>query len=56
MTEELQELGFEVGHHRIGRLMRESGNGNYYDNVVVETFFKTLKAELIWRNTWQTRR
>jgi hypothetical protein len=23
---------------------------------VVETFFKTIKAELIWRHTWQTRR
>jgi len=29
---------------------------NCYDNAVVETFFKTLKAELIWRQTWQTRR
>ncbi len=25
-------------------------------NAVVETFFKTLKAELIWRSIWQTRR
>jgi len=33
-----------------------SGKGNCYDNAVVETFFKTLKAELIWRNTWQTRK
>ena len=33
-----------------------SGKGNCYDNAAVETFFKTLKAELIWRNTWQTRR
>jgi transposase InsO family protein len=32
-----------------------SGKGNCYDNAVVETFFKTLKAELIWRNKWQTR-
>ena len=23
---------------------------------MVETFFKTIKAELIWRHTWQTRR
>ena len=22
----------------------------------MESFFKSLKAELIWRNTWQTRR
>jgi transposase InsO family protein len=23
---------------------------------VVETFFKSIKAELIWRNRWETRR
>ena len=33
-----------------------SGKGDCYDNAVVETFFKTLKAELIWRHTWHTRR
>jgi len=33
-----------------------SGRGNCYDNAAVETFFKTIKAELIWRRTWQTRR
>ena len=32
-----------------------SGTGNCYDNAVVETFFKTLKAELIWRTVFQTR-
>ena len=32
-----------------------SGKGNCYDNAVVETFFKTIKAELIWRQQWQTR-
>jgi putative transposase len=26
-----------------------SGKGNCYDNAAVETFFKSLKAELIWR-------
>ncbi|QOK68009.1 hypothetical protein HUZ31_02600 [Brucella suis bv. 5] len=26
-----------------------SGTGNCYDNAMVETFFKTLKSELIWR-------
>jgi transposase InsO family protein len=25
MTEELQELGLQVGHQRVGRLMRENG-------------------------------
>ncbi|MEM9969240.1 MAG: IS3 family transposase, partial [Pseudomonadota bacterium] len=24
--------------------------------AMVETFFKTIKAELIWRRSWQTRR
>lgn len=33
-----------------------SGKGNCYDNASVETFFKSLKAELIWRQRWQTRR
>lgn len=32
-----------------------SGKGNCWDNAVTETFFKTLKAELIWRQTWYTR-
>jgi transposase InsO family protein len=25
-------------------------------NAAVETFFKTIKAELIWRRSWETRR
>jgi transposase InsO family protein len=33
-----------------------SGAGNCYDNASVETFFKSLKAELIWRQKWPTRR
>jgi transposase InsO family protein len=33
-----------------------SGKGNCYDYAAVETFFKSLKAELIWRHTWVTRR
>ncbi len=28
-----------------------SGKRNCYDNAAVETFFKTIKAELIWRDT-----
>ena len=24
-----------------------------WDNVVVETFFKTLKAKVIWRRRWE---
>ena len=33
-----------------------SGKGNCYDNSAVESFFKSLKAELVWRRDWQTRR
>jgi len=42
----LRELGSQVSM---------SGKGNCYDNAAIETFFKTLKAELIWRQAWQTR-
>jgi transposase InsO family protein len=31
-----------------------TGKGNCYDNAVVENFFKTSKAELVWRRTWET--
>ncbi|WP_428846074.1 IS3 family transposase [Magnetospirillum sulfuroxidans] len=33
-----------------------SGKGNCYDNAMVETVFKTIKSELIWRTAWQSRR
>lgn len=33
-----------------------SGKGNCYDNAAIETFFKTIKAELIWHRTWEIRR
>jgi putative transposase len=32
-----------------------SGKGNCYDNAMVETFFKTLKSELVWRTIFHTR-
>ena len=32
-----------------------SGKGNCYDNAMVETFFKTIKTELIWKTSFQTR-
>ena len=38
----LRQHGFKVSM---------SGKGNCYDNAAVETFFKTIKAELIWRDT-----
>lgn len=33
-----------------------SGKGNCYDKSAVESFFKSLKAELAWRLDWHTRR
>jgi transposase InsO family protein len=32
-----------------------SGRGNCHDNSMVETFFKTIKSELIWPVAWQSR-
>jgi putative transposase len=31
-----------------------SGKGNCFDNAVVESFFKSLKSELVWRTVFQT--
>ncbi len=33
-----------------------SGKGNCYDSSAVESFFKSLKAELVWRRNRKTRR
>ena len=38
-----------------GFLVSMSGKGNCFDNAVVETFFKTLKSEMVWRTAFQTR-
>jgi putative transposase len=38
-----------------GILISMSGKGNCYDNAMVETFFKTLKSELVWRTIFCTR-
>jgi len=43
----LRQHGFQVSM---------SGKGNCYDNAAVETFFKTIKAELLWQRSWETRR
>lgn len=32
-----------------------SGKGNCYDNAVAESFFKTLKTELVYQNKYETR-
>ena len=44
----------ELSKH--GILISMSGKGNCYDNAMVETFFKTLKSELVWRTVFYTRR
>ena len=38
-----------------GFIASMSGRGNCYDNAMVETVFKTIKAELIWTTIFQTR-
>nr|WP_156470752.1 IS3 family transposase [Gluconobacter japonicus] len=38
-----------------GFLVSMSRKGNCWDNAVTESFFKTLKAELLWRQAWMTR-
>ena len=39
----------------LGFLASMSAKGNCYDNAVVETFFKTIKSELIWRTVFMSR-
>ena len=41
----LRQHGFKVSM---------SGKGNCYDNAAVQTFFKSIKADLIWRQSWET--
>lgn len=57
------DRGSQYCSHDYQKILREhafkasmSGKGNRYDNAAVETFFKTIKAELIWRRSWGTRR
>ncbi len=48
-------LDYQAELRRHGILISMSGKGNCYDNAMVETFFKTLKSELVWRTVFQTR-
>jgi transposase InsO family protein len=58
----LAEIMADSGHYSIdstcahGLRSSMSGKGNYYDSASVATFFKSLKAEPIWRQSWPTRR
>ncbi|AYM14729.1 hypothetical protein At1D1108_51030 (plasmid) [Agrobacterium tumefaciens] len=49
-------MDYQTMLRRNGILISMSGKGNCYDNAMVETFFKTLKSELIWRTVYQTRK
>jgi transposase InsO family protein len=40
---------------RHGLVPSMSGRGNCYDNAMVETVFKTIKTELIWRTAYTSR-
>lgn len=46
---------YQAELRRYGIVISMSGKGNCYDNAMVETFFKTLKSELVWRTVFQTR-
>lgn len=46
---------YQAELRRHGIVISMSGKGNCYDNAMVETFFKTLKSELVWRTVFQTR-
>ena len=40
---------------KYGMICSMSGKGNCYDNAVMESFFRTLKVELIYGNVFETR-
>jgi len=48
-------IEYQAELRKHGLQISMSGKGNCYDNAMVETFFKTLKSELVWRARFQTR-
>jgi putative transposase len=48
-------IDYQAELKRNGIFISMSGKGNCYDNAMVETFFKTLKSEMIWRSIFYTR-
>jgi putative transposase len=55
--------GSQYCSHHYQKILRKngfkasmSGKGNCYEKAAVETFLKTIKTEMIWRDTWDTRR
>ncbi|SMD12084.1 Transposase InsO and inactivated derivatives [Fulvimarina manganoxydans] len=48
-------LEYQALLRKHGILISMSGKGNCTDNSMVESFFKPLKSELVWRTVFQTR-
>lgn len=48
-------IDYQAKLRKHGILISMSRKGNCYDNAMVETFFKTLKSELVWRTVFHTR-
>lgn len=48
-------VGYLALLRKRGILVSMSGKGNWYDNSMVEAFFKTIKSELFWPVALQTR-
>lgn len=48
-------MDYQAELRKHGILISMSGKRNCYDNAMVETFFKTLKSELVWRTMFETR-
>lgn len=48
-------IEYQAELRRHGIRISMSGKGNCFDNAMVETFFKTLKAELVWRTVFHGR-
>jgi putative transposase len=49
-------LGFGQAAHDAGIALSMGSRGDAYDNAVAESFFATLKKELVHRRSWPTRR
>ena len=54
-SEQYCSLDYQAELRALGILISMSGRGNCFDNAMVETFFKTLKSELVWRTAFETR-
>src|ERR1700678_2656149 len=48
-------LDYQAELRKNGIVISMSGKGNCFDNAMVETFFKTLKADLVWRTVFRSR-